>query len=81
MLILLVLIVIGAILALVFEFFRPLILAILAIYLSVPMYFYISSLDIDPVAKVLLQLMLFIAIYGATFYTLISHFKKYSRRG
>ncbi|MCS7099586.1 MAG: hypothetical protein RMH84_03820 [Sulfolobales archaeon] len=57
----------------VFEYYRPLILAILLAYLSFPIYWFIASLEIDPLLRIALQIAVFMAIFGSVLYMVVSY--------
>lgn len=67
------LILLAVILMYVIENLRPLILALLLAYLAFPIYWFIASLDIDPLARIFLQILTFMAMYGAVLYMVVSY--------
>ncbi|MCX8185233.1 MAG: hypothetical protein RMI56_01490 [Sulfolobales archaeon] len=64
----------------VFEYYRPLILAILLAYLSFPIYWFIASLEIDPLLRIALQIAVFMVIFGSVLYMVISYLYKIRAR-
>lgn len=67
------LVMLAALLMYVLEYYRPLILAILLAYLAFPIYWFIASLDIDPLLRIALQVMVFMAMYGTVLYVVMSY--------
>lgn len=58
------------------EHYRPLILAVLLSYLAFPIYWFIASLDIDPLLRIILQVAVFMAMYGTVLYMVMSYLYK-----
>ena len=59
-----------------FEILRPLIIGLLLAYLAFPIYWFIASLDIDPLLRIFLQVMVFTAIYGFVLYMVVTYLYK-----
>ncbi len=68
---------IAALTALIIKFLRPLVLALFVSYISFPIYYYIAALEVDPLLKIMLQITVFIILYGLTLYVIIKHFYAY----
>jgi len=74
-----VVLVIAALIALVVKFLRPLILALFVSYISFPVYYYIAAQEIDPLLKIVLQIAVFIMMYGLVLYVVVRYFYTYWR--
>ncbi len=59
-----------------FEILRPLIIGLLLAYLAFPIYWFIASLDIDPLLRIFLQILVFIAMYGFVLYMVVTYLYK-----
>lgn len=70
----------AAVLMYFFEFYRPLILAFLLAYLAFPIYWAIASLEIDPLLRIFLQILVFMAMYGTVLYMVLSYLYKVKAR-
>lgn len=70
----------AVILMYVLEYYRPLILAVLLAYLAFPVYWFIANLDLDPIIRIALQLMVFMAMYGTVLYFVLSYLYKIRAR-
>lgn len=66
----------AALLMYVLEYYRPLILAVLLAYLAFPIYWFIANLEIDPLLRIVLQVMVFMAMYGTVLYMVMSYLYK-----
>ncbi len=67
------LVLVAILLMLFLEHYRPLILATLLALLALPVYWFIASLEIDPLMRIALQLMVFMAMYGTVLYMVLSY--------
>ncbi len=56
-----------------FEYYRPLIMALLLAYLAFPIYWFIASLELDSLLRIVLQVMVFMAMYGIVLYMVVSY--------
>ena len=74
------LILLAAVLMHLFERLRPLILALLLAYLAFPIYWFIATLEIDPLIRIALQILAFVAMYGAVLYMVLSYLYKVRAR-
>jgi len=59
-----------------FEILRPLIIGLLLAYLAFPIYWFIASLDIDPLLRIFLQILVFTAMYGFVLYMVVTYLYK-----
>lgn len=73
-------ILLAAVLMYVLEYYRPLILSLLLAYLAFPIYWFIASLEIDPLLRIALQIMVFMAMYGTVLYMVLSYLYKIKAR-
>lgn len=63
-----------------FEILRPLVIGLLLAYLAFPIYWFIASLDIDPLLKIFLQVLVFTAMYGFVLYMVVTYLYKFRVR-
>jgi len=66
----------AALLMYVLEYYRPLILAVLLAYLAFPIYWFIATLELDPLLRIALQVMVFMFMYGVVLYMVMSYLYK-----
>jgi predicted PurR-regulated permease PerM len=59
-----------------YEVLRPLVIGLLLAYLAFPIYWFIASLDIDPLLRIFLQILVFTAMYGLVLYMVVTYLYK-----
>jgi len=67
---------VALVVAYLFEILRPLIIGLLLAYLAFPIYWFIASLEIDPLLKIFLQVLVFTAMYGFVLYMVVTYLYK-----
>ncbi|MEM1623188.1 MAG: hypothetical protein QW780_04130 [Sulfolobales archaeon] len=66
----------AALLMYMLEYYRPLILAFLLAYLAFPIYWFIATLELDPLLRIALQVAVFMLMYGVVLYMVMSYLYK-----